>query len=69
MTQDVPNDDLPDLLYGVPAIARFLGLRERQTRELIDAEKVPSFKIGNRVCARRSSLKTWLAEQEAKPRG
>ena len=57
-----------DLLHGVPAIAAFMGLEERQARHLADTTNIPTFKIGGRICARRSSLRAWLAECEAKAR-
>lgn len=59
-----------DLLYGVPAIANLLGLTDRQVRHLADTKAVPTFKLpGNKIiCARRSTLVTWLAEQEAAAR-
>lgn len=57
-----------DLLYGMPAIASFLGLKVPQARHLSDKATIPTFKIGKLTCARRSSLSTWLAEQEAKAR-
>ena len=57
-----------DLLYGVPAIAEHLSLRERQVYHLISKGNLPSFKIGGKVCCRRSSLDQWLADQEAAAR-
>ena len=58
------NDD-PDLLYGVPAIASCLKMTERQVYHLVAKSELPTFKIGSKVCARRSSLREWLAEKEA----
>ena len=55
-----------DLLYGVPAIAAFLGLRTKQARHRIAAGTIPVFRIGDTICARRTSLANWLAECEAK---
>jgi hypothetical protein len=54
-----------DLLYGAPAIAGYLGLTEKQARHRIEAGNIPAFKIGGTVCARQSSLSTWLANLEA----
>ncbi len=53
-----------DLLYGASAIARFLGVLPRQARHLIFSGRIPTFKIGRNVCARKSSLTAWLEEQE-----
>lgn len=61
--------DRADLLYGVPAIAEFLGLRVRQVRHLVEMGKLPTFKMGTTVCARRSTLKAWLEEQDRAARG
>ena len=55
-----------DLLYGVPAIARFLRLREPQARHLCENGTLPTFKIGKLICAREATLLHWLAECDAK---
>jgi excisionase family DNA binding protein len=52
------------LLYGAPAIAKFLGLTERQVRHRVADGELPTFKIGGTVCARRATLVAWLAERE-----
>lgn len=57
-----------DLLYGVPAIATHLGLTDRTVYHLHGKGTLPTFKVGKVVCARRSSLATWLAKQEAASR-
>jgi hypothetical protein len=54
-----------DLLYGVPAIATFLGIRPRQAKHRVATGEIPSFRIGESICARRSTLTAWLAEREA----
>lgn len=59
------ENDTADLLYGVPAIAAFLELREKQVRNRIEQGAIPSFKLGRTVCARRTTLRAWIAEQEA----
>ena len=51
-----------DLLYGVRAIGKALGLTEEQTDHLIRAGRVPAFKLGGRVCSRRAVLVSWLEE-------
>ncbi len=53
-----------DLLYGVPAIADFLGVKVRQARHQCAKGRVPTFKVGQIVCSRRSTLWRWLDEQE-----
>lgn len=57
-----------DLLYGVPAMSTYLGLTEAAVYHLTRREDFPSFKIGGKVCARRTSLNQWLVEQEARAR-
>jgi excisionase family DNA binding protein len=61
---DTSTDDAGLLLYGVPAIAKFLGLTERQVRHRVRDGELPTFKIGGTVCARRTSLVAWLADRE-----
>ena len=65
---DDPTPRQSDLLYGVPAIARFLRLRERQARHRIDNGTIPTFRLDGTICARESSLNAWLAEREAAAR-
>ena len=62
--QHQPEDS--DLLYKVSAIARFLGMTEKQARHRVERGEIPSFKLFGSRCARRSTLTAWLAEQEAK---
>jgi Phage Terminase len=62
------NQSAPDLLYGVQAIAGFLGLTRHQAQHRIDEGNIPTFRMGGRtrgtICARRSTLRTWLADLE-----
>jgi hypothetical protein len=51
-----------DELYGFVAIRRFIGKTELETRRLIDAGKLPVFRIGTLICASKSELRKWLAE-------
>ena len=53
-----------DLLYGVPAIAEFLGLTERQARHHCDKGHIPTFRIGGTVCSRESAIMKWLDQHE-----
>lgn len=57
----------PDLLQGAGEIAAFLfgdASQRRRVYRLRDKGRLPVFKIGGRLCARRSALRTWLADQE-----
>ncbi|MGO4665495.1 DNA-binding protein [Bosea sp. 2RAB26] len=57
-----------DLLYGVPSIAQHLRLKPRQVYHLIEVSGLPTFRLGGKVCTRRSTLTAWLTECEAKAR-
>lgn len=58
------SPDSADLLYGVKAIGQFLGLTRPQAQHRIDEGTIPTFRMGSTICARRTSLRTWLAECE-----
>ncbi|WP_371346063.1 DNA-binding protein [Ancylobacter sp. IITR112] len=62
----VDGSDATDLLYGVEAISKCLNMTTAQVYHLHARGQIPTFKIGKKVCSRRASLSTWLAEQEAK---
>jgi hypothetical protein len=55
----------PDLLHGYQAIADHLGLSRRQAEHMA-ANGLPTFKVGRTVCARRSALARYFAEQEGR---
>jgi hypothetical protein len=58
-----------DLLNGADAIAEFLfGSRtlRRRIYHLTEQNKLPTFRLGQTVCARKSVLRAWIATQEAK---
>ncbi|KTQ92682.1 hypothetical protein NS226_15330 [Aureimonas ureilytica] len=55
--------DAADLLYGVSAIATYLGIRPRQAKHRLTTGEIPSFRIGENICARRSLLTEWLDAQ------
>jgi hypothetical protein len=45
-----------DLLTGIRAIARYTGDSERRTEYLVEHDLIPTFRVGKRVCARKSEL-------------
>lgn len=56
-----------DMLYGADAIATFLfGDRRHRRRvyNLVDQSRLPTFRIGANICARKSVLLEWIAAQE-----
>ena len=54
-----------DLLNGVRAISKFTGLPERSIYHAVEAGKLPHFRIGAKICARKSTLLAWVAAQES----
>ncbi len=58
-----------DLLYGVPAIAAHLGIKERQARHRCATGAIPTFRIGQTICSRQSTINRWLDEQERRGAG
>ena len=62
------NDELSkDLLWGADAIAEFvLGDRgrRRQVYHLVQENRLPVFRMGTVICARRSTLIRWVESQE-----
>lgn len=57
-------DPVGELLCGAKSIARFLGLSPRQTVYLIERNRVPIWREGRRIFARRASLEAWSKERE-----
>ena len=53
-----------DIMYGVEAIAAFMGLQPRQVYHL--QKRLPVFKMGATICARKSTLLAWIAAQEGR---
>ena len=61
------NDNQPiaaDILRGADDIAAFLGLDKRAVYHAASRNKLPTFRLGAIICARRSTLMAWIAEQE-----
>jgi excisionase family DNA binding protein len=55
-----------DILRGADAIAAYLGFPRRAIYHAVSKGHLPHFRIGEIVCARRSTLTRWIAEQEAR---
>lgn len=53
-----------DLLSGLKAIAIYLGITPRQAKYLIERGRLPFWREGNIIFARRSSLIRWMTERE-----
>ena len=57
-----------DILEGAAQIAAFLFGDVKQRRRvywLAQNRNMPTFRIGQSICARPSTLRRWIAEQEA----
>ena len=55
-----------DMLYGAAAIGSYIGLPRRTIYHAVANDHIPHFKIGDSICARKSTLTKWIAEQEAR---
>ena len=53
-----------DLLTGAEAIATFMGVKPRRVYHLAETQRLPVFRIGNTLCARRSTLLHWIEDME-----
>lgn len=62
------NDTLADdLLRGAEAIADFLygdAAQRRKVYHLAETSRLPIFRLGSVLCARRTVLLHWIKEQE-----
>jgi hypothetical protein len=67
-TDSAPEPDFADdLLRGAAEIAMFLfndPLGRRKVFHLANSSKLPFFKLGGMICARRSVLLKWIKDQE-----
>ncbi len=62
MTDEPLSPELPnDLLWGVPAIARHVGLTERQARYKIDCGALPAGKSGGKFVASKRRLAEYFS--------
>lgn len=66
MIHDNDNTLATDLLRGAEAIAEYLGFPRRAIYHAATKNHLPHFRIGETVCARKSTLTAWISEQESK---
>ena len=64
-----PQPPSGELLYGARAIGLHLGLSENAVEHLVAMRRLPTFRIGRRVVARRATLDAWLMDQEREAMG
>jgi hypothetical protein len=57
------------LLSSIRDIAAYLGVTERRAKHWHDARLIPTFKVGDAVCARKATLDAHIAAQEAAASG
>ena len=57
-----------DILHQYSEIGAFLRISAKQAEHRARAREIPTFKLGRIVCARKSTLLAWMAEQEATSR-
>jgi hypothetical protein len=70
--QNTPNELADDMLRGGDAIAEFIfGEREsrRKVYYLAESSRLPVFRLGSVLCARKSVLLQWISGQESRVRG
>jgi hypothetical protein len=69
-TPDTPPSLADDLLEGAGKIAGFIFGNEADRRKvyhLLESKNPPPhFRLGSILCARKSALLAWVAEQEAR---
>lgn len=61
----------PDLLRGADQIAAFLygsATERKKVYHLVQTARLPVFRLGSLLCARRSVLLAWIEEQETRGR-
>jgi hypothetical protein len=54
-----------DILRGAAAIADHLGFPRRIVYHLAANDNLPIFKLGATICARKTTLESWLTAKEA----
>jgi hypothetical protein len=68
---DQKSDQSGDLLYGMGAIAKHLGITRRQAYHRHERGELPTFTMGagsKTICARKSTLDATLAAWESAAR-
>lgn len=55
-----------DILQGADAIAAWTGFKRRAIYHAVACGHIPTFRMGEIICARKSTLNRWVSEQEAR---
>lgn len=62
---EAANDNLADdVLKGADEIATFIGEGRRAVYHAIKKGTIPTYRIGENIRARKSTLLAWIASQE-----
>ena len=70
--QRTPNELADDILRGADEIAAFIfGERgsRRKVYYLAECSRLPVFRLGSVLCARKSVLLQWISGQESRVKG
>lgn len=67
LTAPRPVPERLDLLFGLAAIARYMGLTKGQVRRLVAQRAIPCFELDGVACARRSSIERHVRGLETMP--
>jgi excisionase family DNA binding protein len=63
MTNPIQHPSL-ELLSGADEIASFLGVKPRRVYHLAETNRLPVFRLGTTICARRETLIRWVEDME-----
>jgi hypothetical protein len=69
--ENTPNELADDMLRGAGEIAAFIyGDRERRRKiyYLVECSRLPVFRLGSVLCARKTVLLSWIEGQESRVR-
>ena len=58
------NDLADDLIEGADAIGAYIGWKPRRVYYAAERKLIPIFRLGDRLCARKSTLKRHVEELE-----
>lgn len=59
------SEERIDLIWGISAIARFIGRNDRQTYDMLVSGHLPARQIGTRWVAKREALVRFFEETAA----
>lgn len=67
MNNETTSPSRPEVLEGAKAIAAFMGFQNpRSIYSAVEANNLPVFRVGKKICARRAVLHAFMVKQESK---